>query len=641
MRWVSIICLCILFVVVVLPLDALTIYRIGGANLPAPDLVSSEGVKFVQVEWTDIQEDLHGRIKLVDENDGRIAPRQLDPTVNLTPLLPQPDFLGDIFYLTWIGWGGPDDDDWFIWDGDPNTVYLGDGHFAQHGPKHKSLIFDFGGLFFIERIKFYPRQRHLSDRFVESFQIGTSDGDPFKDPHRELQAGARGSIVAFDIIHDIRENTDPIIELQLPNEPVQKVLFRAPENNRGIWELAELELYGAGFAPFSSYRSNVIDLGREVSLGDLSWSGSVDEGARIALTMRSGDMPNPNVYWRFTFRADERSRFDNNGKPLTRKAYNKLNKGEKAGVTPNTQSWESWSQSYDFASGTGSIQAERPRRFIQIHADFESQKEAGGRLEYLQFSVSDPPVATRVVAEITPDQVRAGEMTSFTYAVLPQFDEGDLGFDTIEIQTPVEVSSIDAVRISGADVDFAILNSDNEGFALRIPRIDPQRTEDLIEIVFKAEVFKFGTVFIGRVSNSEKPLEVRQTLTQGNADPLSESNGLSVGLINAKNKVINALRIVSPIFTPNGDEINDWMQIEYDLLNLYGSVPVTLDLSDLSGRRLGEVYQGTAASGRFRFDWDGRLTTGDRVAPGLYLLRLKVDSDRGQEILQRVVALAY
>ena len=63
----------------------------------------------------------------------------------------------------------------------------------MHGPKHKSLIFDLGGLFFLERIKFYPRERHLHDRFVESFTIGISDGDPFKDPHRELQAGVGDS----------------------------------------------------------------------------------------------------------------------------------------------------------------------------------------------------------------------------------------------------------------------------------------------------------------------------------------------------------------------------------------------------------------------------------------------------------------
>jgi hypothetical protein len=622
-------------------LGALTIYRIGGAGQTLPEIAGEAGVEFIQLEWADVDEDLHGSTDLMRIAPESIAPQQLDPAINLTPLLLRRDYLGEILYLTWIGWGGPDDDDWFIWDEDPNTVYLGDGHFAQHGPRHKSLIFDFGGLFFIERIKFYPRETHLHDRFVESFQIGTSDGDPLKDPDRQLQAGSRGDYVAFDVVHDVRENTNPVIELSLPDEPVRKVLFRAPENTRGIWELAELELYGAGFAPFAGYRSNVIDLGRAVSLGDLNWSGAVDPGARVQLTMRAGDTPTPNIYWRFTFRGDEQSRFDNRGRALTRGAYIKLNKGEKAGITPDTQSWESWSQAYDFAAGAGPMQSDKPRRYVQVRADFESLKDVGSRLDYVQFSVSDPPVATRVLAEIAPPLVRAGEVNDFTYALLPQFEENDLGFDTIEIETPVQAQSIDAVRISGQNVGFEILRSDDSGFTLSIPRIDLQRTDELVEVDFAVEVFKFGTVFTGRVSDSEKPFEVRQAVTPGDADPLADSNTLSVGLVEVEDKAVNALKLASSVLTPNGDGVNDALAIEYELLNLFGSVPVVLDLYDLSGNWVGSVYRGTAASGRFTLAWDGRLGDGSTPAPGMYLLCLEVDSDRGKEALQRVIALAY
>jgi len=637
----KLIVLCAAMVLAPGDLAALTVYRIGGSDLPTPELASVEGVEFVQVEWGDTDDELHGRTELMDVAAGRIAPRQLDPTVNLTPLLPQADFLGEILYLTWIGWGGFNDDDEFIWDGDPNTAYLGDGRFASHGPNTKNLIFDFGGLFFIDRVKFYPRPIHQTDRFVERFIIGASDGDPFKDANRELRAGSRGDFVAFDVVHSIRDNTQPIIDVKMPDEPIRKVLFRAPENIRGIWELAELEIYGSGFAPFSSYTSNIIDLGKPVSLGDLSWSGAVAEGAQIDVAMRSGDVPDPSIYWRFTFRGDEQSRFDLNGNPLTAKAYERLNKGEKAGITPNTQNWEAWSQAYDFASGSGPMQANKPRRYVQVKADFTSQKAAGGELQFLQFSVSDPPVATQVLAEIVPASVKAGDITQFTYAILPQFDRDDLGFDTVEIETPVQAQSIDAVRISGQDVGFEITHSDDSGFALKIPRMDPQQTNDRVEVDFSVEVFKFGTVFTGRVSDSEKPFEVRQAVTPGDADPLADSNTLSVGLVEVEDKAVNALKLASSVLTPNGDGINDALAIEYELLNLFGAVPVVLNLYDLSGRRVGSVYRGTAASGRFSLAWDGRLGDGSTPAPGMYLLCLEVDSDRGKEALQRVIALAY
>ena len=629
------------FAVGLCSLDALTIYRIGGEDLPLPELASEEGVQFKSIAWSDVDGDLHGSTNLMEVGAGRIAPRQLDPSVNLTPLLPKSEFLGEILYLTWIGWGGFNDDDELIWDQDPNTAYLGDGRFASHGPNTKNLVFDLGGLFFIDRIKFYPRPTHLTDRFVERFIIGTSDGDPLKDPQRELQAGARGSVIAFDVVHNIRDNTQPIIDLAIPDEPIRKLIFRAPENVRGIWELAELEIYGSGFAPYSNYTSNIIDLGKPVSMGDLSWSGEVGEGAQIDVAMRTGDVLDPNIYWRFTFRGDEQSRFDLNGKPLTSKAYFKLNKGEKAGITPNTQNWEPWSQAYDFVAGSGAMQANKPRRYVQIKADFTAEKQSGGELAYVQFSVSDPPVATQVLAEINPASTRAGDITAFTYSILPRFERNDLGFDTIEIETPVKVKTIDAVRISGQDVAFEIIRSDNSGIALRVPRMDPQQTDERIEVDFHAEVFKFGTVFTGRVSNSEKPLEVRQAVSPGDADPLVDSNTLSVGLIDMEEKSVNSLRIISSVFTPNGDGINDELEIEYELLNLFGAVPVDLDLFDLSGRWVGTVYRGTAQSGRFTFTWDGYLASGEMLGPGIYLLRLKVESDRGREALQRAIALAY
>ena len=622
-------------------LGALTIYRIGGADQPAPELASVEGVEFVQIDWVDIDEDLHGSTNLLEVTSGHIAPRQLDPTVNLTPLLPQTDSLGDIFYLTWIGWGGFNDDDELIWDEDPNTAYLGDGRFASHGPNTKNLIFDFGGLFFIDRVKFYPRPSHLTDRFVERFIIGTSDGDPLKDPDRALQAGSRGDYVAFDVVYNIRDNTQPTIDLKMPDEPIRKLLFRAPENTRGIWELAELELYGSGFAPFSNYTSSIIDLGKAVALGDLSWSGEVDAGAQIDLVMRSGDVPDPSIYWRFTFRGDEQSRFNVKGQPLTARAYDRLNKGEKAGITPDTQNWEPWSQAYDFVAGSGAMQADKPRRYVQIKADITAQKDAGGRLDFLQFSISDPPVATQVLAEISPPSAPAGDVTQFTYSILPQFEREDLGFDTIEIATPVEVASINGVRIAGQEVGFEVVRSDAVGFVLKIPRMDVQQTSERIEVDFAVEVFKFGTVFAGRVSDSEKPFEVRQALTPGDANPLIDSNTLSVELAEVGEKAVNALKLSSPVFTPNGDGINDALEIEYELLNLFGAVPVLLDLYDLSGRWIGAVDRGTAASGRVALRWDGRLADGSVAAPGLYLLRLEVESDQRKEARQRVVVLAY
>ena len=91
---------------------------------------------------------------------------------------------------------------------------------------------------------------------------------------------------------------------------------------------------------------------------------------------------------------------------------------------------------------------------------------------------------------------------------------------------------------------------------------------------------------------------------------------------------------------PNGDGANDLLRIQYELLNL-GAVPVAIDLYDLSGRRIGEIYRGTAASGSFAVTWDGRDAQANLVPPGLYILRLEVKSDGGVESEERVVSLVY
>ena len=160
---------------------------------------------------------------------------------------------------------------------------------------------------------------------------------------------------------------------------------------------------------------------------------------------------------------------------------------------------------------------------------FTSTQTDGSQLDYVQFAVSIPPVASRALAEIVPVSVPPGQMTSFTYKLRPTIDSEDLGFDSIGIDTPTKAKSVDQVRISGVPVDFEVVEMGETGFVVQIPRIDIQLTTELIEVDFQAEVFKFGTVFSGRLFDSQQPLEVPQSIAAGDADELADSNRLSVG----------------------------------------------------------------------------------------------------------------
>ena len=102
---------------------ALTIYRIGGSDLPPPE--RDAPFDFIQLEWADIDAKQHGST-LLTEVSTTLAPEQLDPTVNLTPLLDERG--GKIETLrSIVGWADFPARDAPMFDGDPTTHFLGDG----------------------------------------------------------------------------------------------------------------------------------------------------------------------------------------------------------------------------------------------------------------------------------------------------------------------------------------------------------------------------------------------------------------------------------------------------------------------------------------------------------------------------------
>ena len=618
---------------------ALTVIRLGGEDLPPPEL--EVPYEFVQLSWAEVDPARHGLAELVNIDTGFVEPLHLDPTVNLVPILEE--FGGQVLALDWIGWGPASGNDLAMFDGDPTTAFLGDGDWGgDYGViRQKSLVFDFGGRFFLERIRFFPRERFLADRFVQRFIIGISDGDPLKKDTREFRRGIRGSFFDFDLPYNVFENVESVIDMSLPTVPVRRLLFEAPENTRGIWEIAELEIYGNGFAPFASYVSNVIDLGAPASLGSLTWAGQQDEGAALALSTRSGHDDDPNTYWRYTFRGGERTRFDAKGRPLNLASYNKLALGARGGITHDTAAWAFWSAAHDFAAGEGPIAGAGPRQFVQVRADFTSSQHASGRLDWVELAVSIPPVAQQAIAEIMPSVVPPGAAAAFTYKVKASVANDDLGFDRLAIDTPARVQSVDDVRLSGQPVAFDVVQSDDTGFVLAVPLLDAQRTQEVLEVDFHSSVFQFGTVFTGRVFNSQHPAEVPQALAWGDADGVPSSERLRVDLTRLGTGPLGALSVDPGVFSPNGDGINDVVEIGCDVLNLSGSSSVVCWVYDVSGRRLGLVDASWLGSGRYVGVWDGRDENGSLLPPGLYVVGLRVETDQGTTQRQAVVSLVY
>ena len=641
---------------------ALTLFRLGGSGEPPPDL----GVEheFVQLHWTEVGEERFGSAAGLELRPESIRPERTAPDSNLAPL---PD--GDRFavldhfpgggILGWVPWGSVSRtrDIRFsvrMVDRDEDLYYT--------DTRNWNFLFDLGHPVHLTRVRFFTREDDGSlvtcgfGRWqtgecrsggldpVPRFILAANDGDPGKKGKRTHNPPYNSRTpheyrFDFDVLHE-GPGAD-VVDLEFPSIPTRRLLFQVFAKDRLSWEVAEFEIFGRGFVPVATYRSNVIDLGEPLSIGELTWAGRVKEPARNLLRMRSGGDDQPHVYWRRTFRGEEEVPYGEDGGPLTRQQYERLEPAEVGSVTHDLENWNGWNAPYDFAAGRGLPNTDRPRRFAQFDVSFSATPEAGGELVYLQFPAS-PLLAAEARGEIVPAAVPAGEVSRFTLKLKPRFEPGDPGFDGLVVATAARVTAVDPTgRLGENEVDLELVRLDEKGFAVQFPGVGIERTEELIEVGFEAEIFAYDTLFRAGLTSSGQPFEVPQPVIAGNADDLSDSDRLRVALVRIPRQPIHTLRLSPPAFTPNGDGANDFLEIEYELVNLAGNVRVRIAVYDLSGRWVGQVGDGLAASGLYRASWDGRGPQGAPLPPGMYLLELAVTSDSGEKRAQRLVSLAY
>ena len=643
--------------------SALTIYRIGGDSVPPPDPDSlgapADSVQFVQLSWQELDAQPFGSSHLVEIRPDSIRPQFLPGDLNLVPSVRNAG--GTI--NSWETYNGFQFEPGMevMWDGDFQTFYQSGGTYigGQAAPycgdadyvrsydtyqgRCKYIWLTLPGVFPLRTVRLYPPPGTEEERYIPTYTLGINDGDPLRTGFREReiwykQADGVGFLsMDFDVVREVLDNTSGVLEFDFSGEPVQNIIFIAEIGN---WWIAEFEVYADGFVVSSNYTSNVIDLEEFAILGPLAWSGVLHPGARVDLRVRSGDTADPNIYFRNTFRGAERSRYNAEGDPLRRTAYLGLESGAQGGIAPDIENWSSWSAPLGFVDEGAEFGTGRPRRYVQFRGDFHS----GGRLDYLEFPVTRPPVATRAVAEIEPERVAAREGTRFTFFLRPEIRVGDLGFDRIRIAAPTRIDSVESVAIDGVPLESSQWQATvgETSFEVDLPRIDGRRTGEIVAVVFHARIYDYGTVFEGRVSDSTRPWEVPQLLEPGDADFLAESNSLTVELVEVGEVVVlEEIGVSTGLFTPNGDGVNDLLDIRFDLVNLSAAVPVSLEVFDLTGTRRVELPLAQRASGRHTVSWDGMDANRRLLPPGIYVLRLDVKTDDATFTASRVVSLAY
>ena len=233
--------------------------------------------------------------------------------------------------------------------------------------------------------------------------------------------------------------------------------------------------------------------------------------------------------------------------------------------------------------------------------------------------VEDPPGSTSKAE-------RRAEATVFDRAYLPGDREGLFldGNGTELIATA-----------SGDSLLLRFPESVNAGFS--------DEENALVELHFEAQTLKAGSEFAALVRGGDDSDLFQRVESEGrDATELVDSGTARPSVIQA-GSLLEEIRIPA-VFTPNGDGINDVLEIEFTVLTIRENRPVEVGIYDLSGRRVATAtpVDGTESvqSGTIDFTWDGQV--GGAVAPpGIYIARVELKTDTEDFATVRLVNLVY
>lgn len=590
---------------------AVTIYRFGGGDLPPPAESARADVEFLQVDWGEIGAESGGEQAGIRMEKGTIEPRKLDPGRNVAALL----------------WKG-DPSLELLFDNHPGTAWIADAYkcgdtFAsrcegRYGPRG-ILNIDFADRVLINRIRLFSGSRDNPLEIVRNFGLSLSP----------TRLGSNRTLL-FPFLVEVVENEDRRLELEFPADlPAASALQIVMSDHAQPWTIGEIQIYARGVAGKATYTADILDFGQPAVWGEMRWSLKQEPESLLHVRTRNGGSSQLFRYWKYTGMGDHKVE-------VSQEEYEQLRKSQRAEPTYNYDSWNPWTSRFHLVNEGGQPPVfPVPRRSFQFSLEFVSSGETGTRLEFLEFRASVAAV-TRIVGELDPIKVKAGAMTRFTYALKPRIHERDPGFDLLEIRAvAARIDGVHAVLIDGAEAPFRVLELEERRAVLGIPRVAGLAYSDaIVEVVFDAQVLRFGGAFMGQIADSGRPYDVPQPVLAG--DAIDEAFGDRVW-IETSITVGSALaaRAEPAAFTPNGDGFNDEVEIAYDLVEVTRPVSVEVEIRDLAGRRVRLLHSGQEGIGSYRRWWDGRLDAGTPAPPGIYLYRVTatdVAGDRFAEI---------
>lgn len=431
------------------------------------------------------------------------------------------------------------------------------------------------------------------------------------------------------------------------------------------FSIAELQAFGRGFPAEARYVSRPVAVGdgRPLSFGRIRWHLSrftlgpdgtlaADSLApvRLELRTRTGLDDEPRVYHVFDELGKQQvvDRAAFLAAPLPRSAFQLGSAGSRGAVTEDTGNWDPWSSPYQ-QSGE-EMRSSDARPYLQFRFQLETDDPmAFARLDSLAIEYS-PLLAANVFGEVSvegqgadegPARIESGTDTVLVYDLRAVFDSADQeGFDGLELDVPP------GTRYLGLEMGPAAVAPDSviQGAADRLWIWFPSHriTRDSnppLRIRLRGTVFEASTYITGQVFDS-RGTRLSQTITPGDANPNVGANSIQVRSSEVQLRVLEGVDLRPAAISPNDDGANDELRIGFGLFGVERA-GVEIGVLDLAGHGIAQLRPGVRAAGRHAAIWDGRDDAGNRVPPGVYLIRIEVEVDQGVYRALRPVAVVY
>ena len=535
----------------------------------------------------------------------------------------------------------------------PNTEALLFGNIRQ-----EDVFADLGGFFWIDR-------QRMTVNFRPSGHSGTW-GEywlEFSDGSREIDGslkwitkGYNNEIPASGNVESIVASSEGQAHIRTyyhDFEPVKAKFMRVHYTASGDYPsgpstiyLSDIQLLGHGYQPEVTLTSDLIRLGGTRNLSTIEWDADLEPGTRVVLQTRTGNTLDTLLHY---FKAD--------GTEITEAQYNKIRiRSQKGDIVPEevaSADWEPWSTPYETATGSD-ITSPSPREFMKIRATLLSDDPmARPELRAVRVNFASP-LASKLEGRVLPTLVDSLGVNRL-FSLFVDIESLESGFDEVLIEPPpgmelfFDPASESLYTGMASDFDG---NTGLESLALESVQVLSQG--DNLHLSFpeigEAEVLRVD--FQGKLFSSGGRMRVslgssaRDGLWQ-RVDEEVPRNSLQLVALPESKDVFQYLTITPRVFSPNEDGINDEMVMEFTLVLVGSSTAVEAEIFDLTGRLVRSLEQQRAVStGRYTIPWDGKDDGGNRLPPGLYAVRLRLDTDTDgtgieRREMVRTVGLGY